>query len=240
MSGRLLFRKGLHFSRRGRSGPSVDSRKVHAELLPFLGRVETADLWMLVREIGIVRAYTKNHFPLPTRKDVLAQLGAMTRIQSDEELLVAVAHCDQRSFELIQQATIDAISKEISATGKFIDTEGVVCLMPPAIEMNVSPPYFPAGPAGVRKAIALALEREQFICDSPGAKGKQYQTDLGCACVYLWKKYRPELSQKIWRTLGTARRSGLVGFSAVIFSMSGIEISDSRLVALLRNTCRSN
>ena len=82
MSGRLLFRKGLHFSRRGRSGPSVDSRKVHAELLPFLGRVETADLWMLVREIGIVRAYTKNHFPLPTRKDDRVGTSGWSRLLS--------------------------------------------------------------------------------------------------------------------------------------------------------------
>lgn len=193
-----------------------------------------------------------------TRKDALAQLKAMQRLK-DESLLHALRGCDRMTLEAIRQAQHDAICDALWRDGVFVDVGGIEHRTPPDIDhagpMERVQPYLPMGIAGLRAAITDALKNlESDSAQEDPAPGlslvtrrtrfhprvgagnaeKHYQIDLARACWALWERHGPSKGRGAWRTNGTNKRSKLADLADVVFKEAGMELGDSRLVALLK------
>lgn len=243
MAGKVFFRRGgIHSTRHGGEANITNEQAdaLRGTLHRTLRRsFNNADFLCLVRSILVARSEAKGHSDQPTRKDMIAQLRAMNKL-GNEDLIAALRGCDQRTFEAIQQAQIDAISKLLWEEWQFTDAEGVEHRTPPQIEF-IGPaerctPYLPMGLNGIRTSIASVLSACEVSSDQVGNREKLYQLSLARECVIWWKKYGPPDKQKAWRTLGTGRRSGIVDFAAAVFEAAGMPLADSRLVALLKKS----
>lgn len=243
MAGKVFFRRGsIHFTRYGGKANITDEQvyTLRSTLHRALGRsFNNADFLCLIRSILIARSEAKGHSDQPTRKDMIAQLRAMNRL-GDEDLIAALRGCDKRTFEAIQQAQIDAISKLLWEEGQFTDAEGIEHRMPTQIELigqaERCTPYLPMGCNGVRASIASVLSACEASPDQAGNREKRYQLSLSRECVIWWKKYGPPDKQKAWRTLGTGGQSGIVDFAAAVYEAAGMPLASSRLVALLKKS----
>jgi hypothetical protein len=257
MAGKVPFRnRERHASR---FGHRATFNKDFLELLNgiFEKRITQKDWGDLVTAIAIANAenerQTKNR---ATRKDALAQLKAMLRLKSDDDFIYALRGCDRMTYEAVQQAQIDAISEVQCRDGMFLDTGGTEHCIPPTIDLDRLPLYFPMGVDGARSAVVAALKRIETdevtlerdsdfalvtlrtrIHPKTGAGNieKPYQTLLATKCLMLWRLYGNPSQRKPWCTPDTGKRSDVVGFTGEIFSAAGMDLSDSRLVALLKS-----
>jgi hypothetical protein len=97
-----------------------------------------------------------------TRKDSLAQLHAMIKINEDSELIEALKNTDIKTFMMISEAQNELIAEKISETGYFIDSDGMqYTLLVPSLEQYTHPGveyYLSDGIVGLRNAVSLALQ----------------------------------------------------------------------------------
>ncbi|MCK9511203.1 MAG: hypothetical protein M0R28_08265 [Pigmentiphaga sp.] len=265
MAGRVFFRdQARHLSRH------VHSFEAPSDLWPTLvrltgKRITRQEFMLLVRAIAIAQAEDETHTKGgATRKDAMAQLKAMLRLEEGDALLQALRGCDRLTYEAVQQAQIDAISEILWRDGFFVDADGDEHRIAPSMELGVQggeskrvPPYLPMGFAGVRNAVAAALkniEADEWGEESSpdlhlvtmrtrfhpkmraGRAAKPYQLDLAHACWALWERHGPSKGRGAWRTNGTNKRSKLVDMADVVFSAAGMRLDSSRLVALLKKS----
>lgn len=265
MAGRVFFRnQARHLSRH------VHSFAVPRDLWPTLvrltgKRITRQEFMLLVRAIAIAQAENETHTKEgATRKDAMAQLKAMLRLEDDDALLHALRGCDRLTYEAVQQAQIDAVSEILWRDGFFVDVDGDEHRIAPTMELGVEGgerksvlPYLPMGFAGVRNAVAAALKNieadgggEESSLDlhlvtlrtrvhpkmGAGRAAKPYQLDLAHACWALWERHGSSKGGCAWRTNGTNKRSKLVDMTDVVFSAAGMRLDSSRLVVLLKKS----
>jgi len=73
----------------------------------------------------------------------------------------ALWNCDRLTFEAIQQASFSIMSDLLFENGHFIDADGETWQSPSEIQLGLhesDSPYLPLGVAGLREAIAKALD----------------------------------------------------------------------------------
>lgn len=170
------------------------------------------------------------------RKDIEAQLRAMSKIRDDGKLMGALWNCDRLTFEAIQQASFSIMSDLLFENGHFIDADGETWQSPSEIQLGLhesDSPYLPLGVAGLREAIAKALDEIADKKDLPGAREKPYQIELAKVCNSLWKKYvdpapKPHASPR------TGKGSPDVTFAVAVFSAAGMPLSPARVRDVLK------
>ncbi len=193
------------------------------------------------------------------RKDIEAQLRAMRKIRDDNSLTSALRACDHWTLSVINMASTDIMSDMLWERGEFTDADGQVCRTPRAINGGsaTSPTVLPLGIDGLRQAIERAqsaldgdlaagsdnfrdaLARMPVLAKGRGPREKPYQSALADECITLWKKYGWPSQRKPWTTAGTDKRSGIVTFAKAIFVAAGMELSDRRLVTILKEARNS-
>ena len=253
MAGSVLFKRGRHPSRSGRRAKKTMGPRDYVDLRSAiarrLGLVTSVDFQFLSEAILTARSFLQNSVttgpdggavecegligPM-TRRDTVAQLKAMRRIDDDDALISALENIDAMTFSAIQQADLGLIADEISKSGHFVDSEGHEYLFPPSIESIPGFVYLPSGVGGLRQAVDVALETSEHRADRGGRKDKTHQSELERLCRYLWAKYCPSKSQRVWCTPDADRRSELVAFAKFVFDQAGMHLTDSRLVDVLK------
>jgi len=235
MAGTPLFKRGQHPSRYALGHAEIseaDARELRQSLDALTVRgMDGADFRFLLCAILEAKACERPDYDPVTRKDTVAQLQAMGKLRSDDELLAALRKCDHRTLEAIRRAQNAAISDVLWCEGLFVDVEGQEHRTPPGLEF-VGPrddvgPYLPMGFDGLRRSIAVAITTEEEIRDRAGRREKNHQADLARECVQLWQKYGPPDRQKIWR------EAPIVVFAEAVFRAAGMCIASSRLCVLL-------
>jgi len=260
MAGKVFFRKGRWHMSRFRHTTEFGAEFLNS-LTRILGKeIPFPDWCYLAQSIAMAKSdndlQTKHK---ATRKDALAQLRAMSRLKSNDDLLWALRGCDRMTFEAIQQAQTDAISDVLWRDGVFVDAHGEDHCIPPAIEhvglMERFPPYLPMGFEGVRNAIAASLKTideekrheasEPSLClvtrrtrfhpkTGAGNTEKSYQRDLAAECVVFWRSCGKASQRKPWAASGEDKRSRIVAFAHTVFAAAGMRLSDRRMVSLLK------
>lgn len=109
-------------------------------------------------------------------------------------------------------------------------TPGLVIELPTANR----PLNLPLGIDGLRRAISFALDKAEAEKGKAGNPSKPHHADLAMACRIYWRKHGPTSKQRAYKVEDEKHTPPLTVFASGIFILAGIEVSDSRIVDLLK------
>ncbi|KFJ92623.1 hypothetical protein JF55_05855 [Pseudomonas sp. 1-7] len=143
--------------------------------------------------------------PAATPKDTERQLKAMLKL-GDTGLAKAVEDCDARTH-----AAIEAAKNAIWLTpkAKWVPSDDPDAML----GTNV------LAPETIRRAVEIALAKEQAQDTKRGPKEKAYQLELARACCEVWSEHKP------------AGAHGRPAFIRTAFEAAGMPLSDKSLEA---------